>query len=241
MIEPVQLGKLYLIPTPITENGLETIPDSNIQIIHMLKFFIAEKARTCRRYLKTTQPPYQIAEISVEEIPREVDHKSIAYLLKPLLDGHDMGFMAEAGCPGIADPGSKFVAFCHKKGIQVVPLTGPSSILLALMASGMNGQQFTFNGYLPAKREMLRRRLQQLEQRAIKYRQTQIFIETPYRNRQIIEEALQQLSDTTLFCIGLNLSGPDEWVKTATINQWKKMEKPEVHKVPAIFLIGISG
>lgn len=240
MAASVQSGKLYLIPTPITSMGLDTIPDSNIQIIHQLRFFIAEKARTCRRYLKTTDPPYQIAGISVEEIPREADHRSIESLLKPLLDGHDMGFMSEAGCPGIADPGSRFVAYCHKAGIQVVPLTGPSSILLALMASGMNGQQFTFNGYLPAKRESLRPRLKQLEQRAIKYKQTQIFIETPYRNRQVIDEALQQLGGSTPFCIGLNLSSPNEWIKTATINQWKKTELPEVHKVPAIFLIGNS-
>ena len=238
MNHPKHTGKLYLIPTPITSDSLSSIPASTIAQIHRLRYFIAERARTSRRFIKTTNPPFQIADITVEEMPRKIESRSIELLLKPLLNGHDMGFMSEAGCPGVADPGSHFVAYCHKNHIQVVPLTGPSSILLALMGSGMNGQKFTFNGYLPAKKEALKQRLKQLEQRVQKHNETQIFIETPYRNRQIVEEAQHHLQQNTLFCVALHLNADNEWIKTAPISQWKTFKIPEIHKIPAIFLIG---
>ena len=231
-------GKLYLIPTPLGEDGLHTIPPYVVEIIHSLDTFIAERAKTARHFIKATQPPYPLSHITVFEIDnntQSIDFQEV----KPLLEaGKNVGLMSEAGCPGVADPGANIVAWAHQEGIAVVPLVGPSSILLALMASGMNGQSFTFHGYLSAKREELTKDLKQLEELARKNRQTQIFIETPYRNKQMIETALAVLSATTKFCIAADISLPPQYILTKTIADWKKTAIPDLHKRATIFLIG---
>ena len=231
-------GKLYLIPTPLGEDGLHTIPPYVVEIIHSLDTFIAERAKTARHFIKATQPPYPLSHITVFEIDNNT--QSIGFQeVKPLLEaGKNVGLMSEAGCPGVADPGANIVAWAHQEGIAVVPLVGPSSILLALMASGMNGQSFTFHGYLSAKREELTKDLKRLEELARKNRQTQIFIETPYRNKQMIETALAVLSATTKFCIAADISLPPQYILTKTIADWKKTAIPDLHKRATIFLIG---
>lgn len=233
-----QTGTLYMIPVPLAEEAVDTIPGRNIEIVHKLRLFLAEKARTCRRYIKATAPPYAIADIDVRELPRKNEPLRPEALLKPLLEGQSMGFMSEAGSPGIADPGTQIVSFCHRHGIPIVPLVGPSSILLALMASGLNGQQFCFHGYLPPKRDALKKRLLQLEQQIQRTGETQIFIETPYRNLQMIECALDNLHAHTKFCIAADLTGKGEWIKMAPAKDWKSIQIPNLHKVPAIYLIG---
>ncbi len=231
-------GKFYLIPTPLGEEALHTIPPYVVEIIHSLDIFIAERAKTARHFIKATQPPYPLSSITVFEIDnttQSIDFQEI----KPLLDaGKNVGLMSEAGCPGVADPGAQIIAWAHSQGIEIMPLVGPSSILLALMASGMNGQSFTFHGYLSAKREELSKDLKRMEELAQKNRQTQIFIETPYRNRQMIETALVILSAQTKFCIAADISLPPQYIVTKTIADWKKTAIPDLHKKATIFLIG---
>jgi 16S rRNA (cytidine1402-2'-O)-methyltransferase len=231
-------GKLYLIPTPLGEDVLHTIPPYVVEIIHSLDIFIAERAKTARHFIKATQPPYPLSNVTVFEIDnntQSIDFQEI----KPLFEaGKNVGLMSEAGCPGVADPGAHIVAWAHQQGIEVVPLVGPSSILLALMASGMNGQSFTFHGYLSAKREELTKDLKRLEELARKNRQTQIFIETPYRNKQMIDTALTILSAHTKFCIAADISLPPQYIVTRTIADWKKTTLPDLHKKATIFLIG---
>jgi len=182
-------GKLYLIPTPLGENAVHTIPPYVIEKLHDLDFFIAERAKTARAFIKTTEPKKAFADLSFFELNKRTTAEEITTFLEPAENGNDMGLLSEAGCPGVADPGAEIVKMAHQKGIEVVPFVGPSSILLALMASGMNGQGFSFQGYLSAKKPELARDLTRLEQLSRKHRQTQIFIETPYRNisKRLIE------------------------------------------------------
>lgn len=231
-------GKIYLIPTPLGEDSLHTIPPYVTDVIHALNTFIVERAKTARHFIKATQPPYPLSNVTVFEIDsvtQSIDYQEI----KPILEsGKNIGLMSEAGCPGVADPGANIVAWAHRQGIEVVPLVGPSSILLALMASGMNGQSFCFQGYLSAKREELSKDLKRMEELARKHRQTQIFIETPYRNKQMIETALSSLSPTTKFCIAADISLPPQYIVTKTIAEWRKTTIPDLHKKATIFLIG---
>ena len=232
-------GKLFLIPTPLGDDALHTIPPYVVDIIHSLDTFIVERAKTARHFIKATQPPYPLSSVTVFEIDN--DSQSIDYQeVKPILDsGKSIGILSEAGCPGVADPGAVVVAWAHNQGYDVVPLVGPSSILMALMASGMNGQSFTFHGYISAKREELGKDLKRLEELARKNNhQTQIFIETPYRNKQLIETALTALSPSTKFCIAADISLPPQYIVTKTIAEWKKTNIPDLHKKAAIFLIG---
>ena len=230
-------GKLYLIPTPLGENSLHTIPAYVIEQIHRLEVFIAERARTARRFIKTTHPPRPINELQFFELNKHTNKKEIQTYLQTISEGKDIGLLSEAGCPGVADPGAVIVQMAHRKGIEVVPLVGPSSILLGLMASGMNGQSFCFQGYLPQKKPDLAKALKRLEQLSGKSRQTQIFIETPYRNNGLIEQALTSLAPSTRFCIAADISLPTQFIVTKTIEQWRKAKIPNLHKRPAIFLI----
>ena len=230
-------GKIYLIPTPLGEDSLHTIPPYVVEIIHTLDTFIAERAKTARHFIKATNPPYPLSNLTVFEIDNKT--QSIEYQeINSILDkGKSIGLMSEAGCPGIADPGAVIVQWAHKVGIEVVPLVGPSSILLALMASGMNGQSFAFQGYLSAKRPDLAKDLKRMEEIARKNNQTQIFIETPYRNTQFIETALTTLNPQTKFCIACDISLPTEYITTKTIADWQKTKIPDFHKRATIFLI----
>jgi 16S rRNA (cytidine1402-2'-O)-methyltransferase len=231
------LGKIYLIPTPLGDDVLHTIPPYVIEIIHQLDTFIVERAKTARHFIKATTPPYPLSSVTVFELNERgqlIDFQAVEQILK---SGKNIGLMSEAGCPAIADPGALVVEWAHKKEILVEPLVGPSSILLALMASGMNGQSFQFHGYLTAKRGDLAKDLKRMEDLSAKNSQTQIFIETPYRNGQLIETALQTLQPNTRFCIAADLTTPPQYIASKTIADWKKTPLPDLHKRAAIFLI----
>ncbi len=232
-----QKGKLFLIPSPLGENGSHTLPESVKEVLHSLDIFIVEKIKTARRYIKSTKHPKAISELLFLELNKRTEAKEWGRYLEAAENGKNIGLLSEAGCPGVADPGAKIVKLAHGTGIKVIPLVGPSSILLALMASGMNGQSFTFHGYLSPKRELLAKDLKRLEQAAQRLKQTQIFIETPYRNRQVLEQALKTLSPQTRFCIAMNLTLPNEYVLTKSIGEWRQTKLPELHKRPAVFLV----
>ena len=234
----MQKGKLYLIPVPLGEGGEQAIPAYVIEHLHQLHFFIAERARTARRFISSTKPPHAISELTFYEINKHTPPEERAQFLAVAEEGQNIGLLSEAGCPGVADPGAFIVQTAHEKDIEVVPLVGPSSILLGLMASGMNGQNFCFHGYLPPKKPELMRELKFLEQRVFKHRQTQIFIETPYRNKGLIEASINTLSPDMLFCIAADLTLPTEYIRTQTIAEWRKTDIPDLHKRPAIFLLG---
>ncbi|MBV6652319.1 MAG: SAM-dependent methyltransferase [Mameliella sp.] len=231
-------GKLYLIPTPLGEGAVHTLPKHVIDVLHSLDVFIAERAKTARRFIKTTDPIKPFHELTFYEISKHTPPEERQRFLADAEQGKHIGLLSEAGCPGVADPGAIVVQTAHQRGIEVVPLVGPSSILLGLMASGMNGQNFSFHGYLPSKKPELQRELKFLEQRVSKHHQTQIFIETPYRNRGLIEAVINTLSPDMLFCIAADLTLSTEYVKTLTIAQWRKVKIPDLHKRPAIFLVG---
>lgn len=233
----VQKGKLFLIPSPLGEDGLKSIPESVIETLHRLKFLVVEKAKTARHFVKSTNPPQLISDYQISELNEHTPASELRNLLQPAFEGHDIGLLSEAGCPGVADPGAGLVSLAHQNQVEVLPLVGPSSILLALMASGMNGQQFCFHGYLSARTNELAKDLKRLEQLSGKGRQTQIFIETPYRNNNLVEQALKTLAADTLFCIACDLTLPSQYVRTQKVGAWRKSLPPDLHKRPAIFLI----
>lgn len=234
-------GKLYLIPAPLGENGEHTLPKYVIDILHSLEVFIAERAKTARAFIKTTQPIKAFSELTFFELNKRTSPQERAKFLDLAEAGKNIGLLSEAGCPGVADPGARIVEMAHRKGIEVVPLVGPSSILLALMGSGMNGQGFSFNGYLSPKKPQLSKDLKRLESISAKQRQAQIFIETPYRNNGLVEEALKSLQPTTRFCIAADLTLESEYILTKTIKEWQKVKRPDLHKRPAIFLLESGG
>lgn len=231
-------GKLYLLPTPIDEHGLESIPAEAIRILHSLDHFIVERARTSRRYISSTRPGKPIESLLIEEMPEDVTNmKLMEAQMQPLLEGKDMGLLSEAGLPAIADPGSRYVAIAHRLGIRVVPISGPSSIMMALMASGLEGQRFMFHGYLSAKKEDLANEIQNIERRADRDDATQIWIEAPYRNRQIMEAVEKYLEPKRMFCIAAGIGSKDGFVITRQINAWRRSGWPEIHKIPTVFLL----
>ena len=230
-------GKLYLLPAPLGAEGIGAIPPAVIHRIHQLRYFIAERAKTARHFIKSTNPPYAISELIVFERNKYTKPAELPAFLTPALEGNDIGLLSEAGCPAVADPGAQIVQLAHQQNIEVVPMVGPSSLLLALMASGMNGQQFCFNGYLSPKRPLLQKDMKRLEQKSIRFDQTQLFIETPYRNQALIETALNTLSPNTFFCVAANLTLPNQYVKTLRIKDWRKESIPDLHKQPTVFLI----
>lgn len=232
-------GKIYLLPCPIAEDALDTIPPRTAEITRSLTYFVAERARTARRYLKILGMPVAIQELQVEEMEENISKKQIESWLDPVLKGKDLGILSEAGCPGVADPGADFVKMAHQKGIQVISLVGPSSILLALMSSGLNGQSFCFHGYLPSKQELIQGALKDIEKASLTDNQTQVFIETPYRNNQILGACLKYLSPDMRLCIAMNLTATDEWVQTKSIKDWRQFSNLTLDKKPAIFLLGM--
>jgi 16S rRNA (cytidine1402-2'-O)-methyltransferase len=232
----INKGRLLLIPCPVSEGKIESLSAETIRILHQTTFFIVERAKTARHFIKNAGHPVSISQLSIHEIcSNKVENDTF---LKNMLDGHDIGVISEAGCPGVADPGAEMVAWAHKNGIKVVPLIGPSSILLAVMASGFSGQSFAFNGYLSNKKPELVQQLKQLEIKLKKSGQTQIFMETPYRNGFVIETCLQTLEINTKLCIACDINCETEDIKTLTIKQWKKEITTDYHKRPCIFLIG---
>jgi len=229
---------LYLIPTPIAENALHTIPPYAQEIARGLEIFIVERAKTARHFIKSLNPSRPIQEMIFTELPENQDFDEAGKtFLEAVKNGKDVGLLSEAGCPGVADPGAAIVKLAHEKGVKVVPLVGPSSLLLALMASGMNGQRFAFHGYLSPKRPELARDLRRLESLARQHDQTQIFIETPYRSQMVLEVALENLAADTLFGVAQDLTGAGEFVKTLPVRDWKKLAKKELEKLPGVFLV----
>ena len=206
-------------------------------MIHGLKHFVVERARTARRFIKSTNPPYRIEELTIIEIDKKGD-QYLAEVKTLFSDNRNVGLISESGMPAIADPGSEMVSLAHKHGVTVKQLTEPSSLFLALSASGLNGQSFAFRGYLPIKENEIIQKIKQLETIILKENQTQIFIETPYRNERIFKFLTQKLSAKIRLCIAKDVTGQEEYIKTRTISEWKK-HPTSIGKIPTIYLIGL--
>lgn len=231
-------GKLYLIPTTLgDENPYHVLPSDIKPIILSCSHFVVEDERTARRFLKKIDPEINIDSLVMNELNKRTRHDEMNGYIDPALEGANIGVISEAGCPGVADPGADVVALAHRRNVDVVPLVGPSSILLSLMASGFNGQSFAFSGYLPVKFPQRGKHIKNLEYRLYHENQTQIFIETPYRNNQLMVDLVRQLDERTKICVACDITLETEYIKTKTVAEWKK-ELPELHKRPAIFLIG---
>lgn len=231
------MGILYLIPTTLGETDINNVlPANNANVIKDLRYFIVENIRSARRFLKLVDKSIVIDDLHLYELNQHTAPESVADMLAPLHKGESVGIISEAGCPAIADPGADVVAIAQKQGVKVVPLVGPSSILLSLMASGFNGQNFAFCGYLPIDKKARVAKLKQIENRIFSENQTQIFIETPYRNNQLIQDMIETLRSTTLLCIASEVATENESIKTLTIAEWKKI-KPDINKRNTIFLI----
>lgn len=229
---------LYLVPVTLGDTPVEQVlPSYNREIIRQIKHFIVEDVRSARRFLKKTDHSINIDELTFYPMGKHASADDFAEYLKPLQAGEPMGVISEAGCPAVADPGADVVAIAQRKGLRVIPLVGPSSMILAVMASGFNGQSFAFNGYLPIDAGERVRKIKQLEQRVYTEHQTQLFIETPYRNGKMVEVLLQTCRPQTRLCIAAGITCAEEYIKTQTIQQWKRTSLPDLSKIPAIFLI----
>ena len=230
-------GILYLIPTPLGENPpLEVLPLTVKKIIEDQNHFIIENEKAARRFIKKIAPNKNQDQLILYPLNKFITQEETETYLDQCKAGISMGLFSDAGCPGIADPGSVIVAKAHRLGIQVKPIVGPSSLILAMMSSGMNGQNFAFNGYLPIEQKKRRQAIIKFEKKAIKDNQAQLFIETPYRSDSLLNELLKVLLSNTLLCVGCDLSLKNEYIKTLTISQWKN-EKANLNKRPCIFII----
>lgn len=228
---------LYLIPVTLGETTIESVlPAYNTEVILGIRHFIVEDIRSARRFLKRVDRHIDIDALQFYPLNKHTSPGAIADYLKPLLQGESMGVISEAGCPAVADPGADVVAIAQRKNLKVVPLVGPSSIILAVMASGFNGQSFAFHGYLPIEPGERAKRLKLLEQRIYSEQQTQLFIETPYRNQKMIEDILRNCRPQTKLCIAANITCEDEYIKTASVKEWQG-RVPDLSKKPAIFLL----
>jgi len=229
-------GKIFIIPTPISDvDPKSVLPNMVIETIHNLDTFFVENIRTARRFLSSIGVK-NIQDLAFEIMDKNTDQQSLERMILIVKNGKDAGIMSEAGCPGIADPGSGITGLAHKNGIKVIPFTGPSSIFLALMASGFNGQNFQFHGYLPIDREARKKSLLDLERMVYTKNQTQIFMETPYRNNQILDTLLKILKPETLLCIAADISSENEFIQTQPVSIWRK-QIPDIHKKPVMFLL----
>lgn len=231
------LGKLYLIPTTLGEVAPDDVlPQTVKRAIDFINDYVVENEKTARRFIKSVNPEKVQANLKISVLNKHTEISNHYAMIQPCLEGRNVGLMSEAGCPGVADPGAVIVKLAHEKGIQVVPLVGPSSILLALMGSGMNGQSFAFNGYLPIDKGEKKATLKNLERLSFEKNQAQIFIETPYRNNKLLEDILQSLQNSTQLCIATDITLPTEYIKTLSVNEWKKT-KVDLHNRPTIFII----
>lgn len=230
-------GTLYLIPVPLGDNDpTEVLPALARHKITRIDHYIVENEKTARRFIKAIVPEKPQPSLRLSSLNKHTENTKLGAMLQPCLEGKDVGLMSEAGCPGVADPGADIVKIAHLKGIRVVPLVGPSSILLAVMASGMNGQSFAFNGYLPIDKSEKKAALKQLERISAEKNQSQLFIETPYRNNKMLEDILEAVQPATYVCIAADLTLPTEYIRTLRAADWKK-EKPDLNKRPAIFIV----
>lgn len=231
-------GKLYLLPVPLGDNAdpKTVLPETVAKSIEFIDFYIVENEKTARRFIKAILPTKKQPELKISLLNKHTEASEHNAFIQPCMEGKNVGLMSEAGCPGVADPGAAIVKIAHEKGIQVVPLVGPSSILLAMMASGMNGQSFAFNGYLPIDKGDKKNALKYFEKTSQERGQSQLFIETPYRNNKLVEDLLALLQPNTHLCIAADITLSTEYIKTKTVAQWKK-EKPDLHNRPCIFII----
>ncbi len=231
----MQHGALYLIPTVLSEGALDSISSEVRDMILRMDIFLVENVRTARRYISSLKTGLVIEELRFEILDKNTSDQQLSAYMAEIKKGLNAAVISESGCPGIADPGAKMTALAHKNGIPVFPLSGPSSILLGLMGSGLNGQVFTFHGYLPIDRNARGQALRKLSQQAA--HGTQIFIETPYRNKQMFEAILEHCNANTLLCIAYDLTGEKQFIETRPVGQWKGRE-PGLYKIPCIFLLG---
>ncbi|WP_430932707.1 SAM-dependent methyltransferase [Saccharicrinis sp. 156] len=230
-------GFLYLIPTTLGDSSISSVIPADVGILlKQIKHFIVEDIRTARRYLKKVDRSIDIDELTFYELNKRTTPQQKSSFLNAAKKGHHIGVISEAGCPGVADPGADIVAAAHQQNMKVVPLVGPSSILLSLMASGMNGQSFAFHGYIPIKSEERAKAIKHLEGLSIREKQTQIFIEAPYRNNHLLKDILSNCNTKTRVCVACDITLETEFIKTKTVAQWKG-KLPELHKKPTIFLI----
>lgn len=230
-------ASLFLFPVTLGDTAIgNVLPEYNSAVISGIKYFVVENIRSARRFLKKTNPAINIDELVFFELNKHTDRALIDKYLLPVSEGNNIGLLSEAGCPAIADPGADLVAIAQQKGIRVIPLVGPSSILMALMASGFNGQSFAFHGYLPVDSVERQKKIKQSEQRIYSEDQTQIFIETPYRNEKPINDIIKYCQPSTKLCIAMNITCEDEYIKTLPVKKWEK-HLPDMSKKPCVFLI----
>ncbi len=233
-------GQLFLIPSIIAPaTAGQVLPPQVLEVLGRLTYFLAENLRTSRRFISALQLGRPLDQLHFDVLDKRTAPQELAVLMAPLRQGNDVGVLSEAGCPGVADPGALAVAYAHQHGIPVVPLVGPSSFLLALMASGFSGQSFAFRGYLPIDRASRQKAIRQLEKEARQHRQTQIFMETPFRNDSLLRDVLSQCSPSTLVCVAKDITGPNEFIKTQAV-QWWRQHVPALHKIPVVFLLSAS-
>lgn len=229
---------LYLFPVPLSEGDTEgVLPRRNLELLRGVRYFVVENLRSARRFLKRCDRSIDIDALHFTELSEHTDVKDVPAMLAPLEQGHAMGVISEAGCPAVADPGADLVAVAQRRGLKVVPLVGPSSILMALMGSGLNGQSFTFNGYLPVDGAARTARLREMERAIHRDGTTQLFIETPYRNNRLIEELARTLRAETLLCVASDITGPRESIVTLPAHKWRT-RKYDYNKIPTIFALG---
>ncbi len=229
-------AKLFMIPSLLGEGDPQKVLGKNLlESISKIRYFIVESEKSARRFIVRCGLKDILPEVEFGILNEHTPPKEYSFLLEPLFEGQDTGILSDAGCPGIADPGAELVAIAHRNSIQVIPLIGPSSIILAVMASGLNGQSFAFRGYLDVKSEQRIKQLRELEKRSEKEYETQIFIEAPYRNMQLFQDMLKVLSPDTRLCLACNITQPDEFIKTMPVKHWKK-RLPDIQKKPTVFL-----
>lgn len=230
-------GTLYFIPVTLGDDNIQAVlPTDVIKLTQQLDEFIVENEKTARHFLSAIKHPKPIREILLKPLNEHTPDKELPALLNSVLSGKDIGLMSEAGCPGIADPGAKLAALAHQKGIRVAPMVGPSSILLSLMASGLNGQRFSFWGYLAADKQSRISQIKDIERKS-KSQETQIFIETPYRNQHMLDDILSSCNGDTRLCVACNISLQDEYIVTKRVKEWKQSLLPDLHKKPTVFLL----
>ncbi|MGI4884938.1 MAG: SAM-dependent methyltransferase [Janthinobacterium lividum] len=232
---------LYLIPTPLADDtAAQVLPPQVVAAVGRLPYFLVENARTARRFVKSVAPARVIEDIRFGVIDKDSTPAEVRAALEPLLkEGLEAGVLSEAGCPGIADPGAALAAEAHRLGLRVVPLVGPSSLLLALMASGLNGQQFAFHGYLPIEKGPRATAIKALEREAQQRNQSQLFIETPYRNGALFLDLLAHLQPATRLCVAADVTGAGEFIRTLPVGEWRRQTAPELHKIPTVFVLGV--
>ena len=229
---------LYLIPVTLGNTSLsQVLPAYNATIVCQIRHFVVENVRSARRFLRSIDRDFPIDDCVFFEMGKHADERLFSQYLQPLRDGLPVGVISEAGCPAVADPGSAVVGIAHRQGLRVIPLVGPSSMIMAVMSSGFNGQSFAFNGYLPVDSSSRARRIKALESRAWNENQTQLFIEAPYRNRKMLQSLLSALRSATRLCVAAGITTGQEFIRTRTIAEWKRQPLPNLDDIPAIFLI----